>query len=648
LSFIQNKVPEYKKISREEEYEMFRKLALSGDNDNKTIQHIAEKYKDLVSVIAESQKQKLYLQTSADKNELLDELIQNGSEALLDAIGKFDPERGVRFVTFAAKLINFKMVEESNNENKIEIPSNKRKKIKKLALAKNELNNFLNRKPTIPELATHLNWSHDEVKKIDILNSLQNIDSLNRSEPGDDMVSELQDNIKSYDYEKENKLKLDLQMLLEAGISRKVNLSENEIKLLKKLYLSDIYNGKESSLLRNVGEKDSFEGLNKHDFQLLKEGLHSKLLSWMDYDYRVEINTNTYKTVVRKISIYLFNKLSELQIKKLLNHFSIILCSHSANNSLKNTEKKELYSIAKFVYDTIKELNTDISVGMIKHNLKYFLMLDVIHELEKMVQRREFKSIIIHYYWHYILTNKVYSVYQINENDFISMYETYMNTTLPTMLMSEESKTIGLTKNSLNTYFIANYLVNTKQNSEKSIDKWFGINKKKVNDRLNELYRITENTNKKRLIEFKYYCDTTINNYTIHKDQLFDVASEKRYQVVDTLDAKGVQARQLMQACTRLRKLVVEEVLQGEVDLTDNALTLFTESEIDTDSSNIYIEKVLLSEKKNLKKIFNVLLNRTGGLNLFQFYRGFQPFIETNTDFPYSYTLNLERKKQNE
>ena len=67
MSFIQNKVPEYKKISREEEYEMFRKLALSGDNDNKTIQHIAEKYKDLVSVIAESQKQKLYLQTSADK-----------------------------------------------------------------------------------------------------------------------------------------------------------------------------------------------------------------------------------------------------------------------------------------------------------------------------------------------------------------------------------------------------------------------------------------------------------------------------------------------------------------------------------------------------------------------------------------------------
>ena len=111
--------------------------------------------------------------------ELMD-LIEEGNLGLLQAIDKFEPEKGYRFSTYAIYWIEQyirKFIEEQSGT--IKIPSHAWGNLKKWFRAWNELKETNGRDPSLREMAEELNLTARQVKSImDTLNAAKGIDSL--------------------------------------------------------------------------------------------------------------------------------------------------------------------------------------------------------------------------------------------------------------------------------------------------------------------------------------------------------------------------------------------------------------------------------------------------------------------------------------
>ena len=111
--------------------------------------------------------------------ELMD-LIEEGNLGLLQAIDKFEPEKGYRFSTYAVYWIEQyirKFIEEQSGS--IKIPSHAWGNLKKWFRAWNELKETNGRDPSLREMAEELNLTARQVKSImDTLNAAKGIDSL--------------------------------------------------------------------------------------------------------------------------------------------------------------------------------------------------------------------------------------------------------------------------------------------------------------------------------------------------------------------------------------------------------------------------------------------------------------------------------------
>lgn len=111
--------------------------------------------------------------------ELMD-LIEEGNLGLLQAIDKFEPEKGYRFSTYAVYWIEQyirKFIEEQSGT--IKIPSHAWGNLKKWFRAWNELKETNGRDPSLREMAEELNLTARQVKSImDTLNAAKGIDSL--------------------------------------------------------------------------------------------------------------------------------------------------------------------------------------------------------------------------------------------------------------------------------------------------------------------------------------------------------------------------------------------------------------------------------------------------------------------------------------
>lgn len=111
--------------------------------------------------------------------ELMD-LIEEGNLGLLQAIDKFEPEKGYRFSTYAIYWIEQyirKYIEEQSGS--IKIPSHAWGNLKRWFRAWNELKEANGRDPSLNEMAQELNLSARQVKSImDTLSAAKGVDSL--------------------------------------------------------------------------------------------------------------------------------------------------------------------------------------------------------------------------------------------------------------------------------------------------------------------------------------------------------------------------------------------------------------------------------------------------------------------------------------
>lgn len=84
----------------------------------------------------------------------LDDMISAGTMGLMDAVGSFDPNRGLAFSTYAAPRIRGAILDELRRID--ELPRSARRKQRAMQAAEQELTRTLDRAPTARETAQHL------------------------------------------------------------------------------------------------------------------------------------------------------------------------------------------------------------------------------------------------------------------------------------------------------------------------------------------------------------------------------------------------------------------------------------------------------------------------------------------------------------
>ncbi len=149
-----SELKKYKVLTRGEERDLFLRLK-NGDTSVKKI--IIERNLRLVVRIA-----KKYCKYGI---EFLD-LIQEGNIGLINAIDKFDINRNFKFSTYASLWITSSIYRSIPNKEKlIRLPMNAYEKNLKLKKAKEELEERLQRKPSLLEIANYMGVNVSEVKK---------------------------------------------------------------------------------------------------------------------------------------------------------------------------------------------------------------------------------------------------------------------------------------------------------------------------------------------------------------------------------------------------------------------------------------------------------------------------------------------------
>ncbi len=147
------KFKEYESIEEEKLWEKFSK-----DNDQSIRDYFVIKYAPLVKYVAGK------VSMGMPQNIEFEDLVSYGIFGLLDAIGKFDPARGIKFKTYAMTRIRGSIFDELRSIDWI--PRSIRQKAKQIEQIIAELENKLGRTVEDEEIAKELGVSNGEFQSL--------------------------------------------------------------------------------------------------------------------------------------------------------------------------------------------------------------------------------------------------------------------------------------------------------------------------------------------------------------------------------------------------------------------------------------------------------------------------------------------------
>ena len=99
-----------------------------------------------------------------DRGEPLEDLQQVAMMAVIKALDRFDPERGIRFSTFASRYVSGELKRHFRDKTwAVRVPRPIQERYLRMKVAVEALRGDLGRSPTIPELARHLDATEEEV-----------------------------------------------------------------------------------------------------------------------------------------------------------------------------------------------------------------------------------------------------------------------------------------------------------------------------------------------------------------------------------------------------------------------------------------------------------------------------------------------------
>ena len=93
-----------------------------------------------------------------------EDLISYGHLGLIDAIARFDPDRGIRFTTYAVRRIRGSILDELRKTDWA--PRRLRPDARAVTQAHEALMGALGREPSPAEIASHLDWRIDKVERV--------------------------------------------------------------------------------------------------------------------------------------------------------------------------------------------------------------------------------------------------------------------------------------------------------------------------------------------------------------------------------------------------------------------------------------------------------------------------------------------------